>query len=184
MASGCKRPINALISGPIGIGKTTVCLRVIEAARQAGLVVGGILTPAILDENGVKSGIAIVDLATGERRLLARIGEYPQGLRLGKYTFDPETLTWGCDILRRERDADLLVIDEIGRLELEQNGGFVCALDILAERNARRSLTIVREALLPALRARLPQLSFAEFWVNEENRSALPAEIIAYLLAD
>lgn len=184
MASVCKPPINVLITGPIGVGKTTVCLRVIEAARRAGLSVGGILTPAILEESGEKSGIAIVDLATGERRLLARIGEYPEGLRLGKYTFERQALEWGCAILRRERSADLLVIDEIGRLELERGEGFVGALDILAAGEARRSLSIVRETLLPALYARLPQVSFVEFRVNEQNRSALAEEIVACLLAE
>jgi nucleoside-triphosphatase len=183
MASDYKLPINALLSGPIGVGKTTVCLRVIEAARRAGLSVGGFLTPAILDKSKARIGIAIVDLATGERRLLARLGAYPEGLRLGKYTFESQSLEWGKAILQQGRSADLLVIDEIGRLELERGEGFVGALDILAEGAARRSLTIVRETLLPALYARLPQVSFVEFRVNEQNRSALAEEIVACLLA-
>jgi len=164
--------------GRIGAGKTTVCQRAVEWARGHGYLVRGVLTPAIL-ENGTKTGIAILDIETGVRRTLARIGQEPGGLVVGKYSFDADALQWGCEILARASDqgGDLFVVDEIGYLELERNGGFVHALSILEAGIFPRTLTVVREPLLGAFQRRLPLVRFIEFRVTEANRQGVAGDI-------
>jgi nucleoside-triphosphatase THEP1 len=73
--------------------------------------------------------------------------------------------------------CDLLVVDEIGRLELERNEGFDHVLDLLETSIVLRSLLVVRATLLDTFRRRLPELGFITFEVTEDNRYTLPFEI-------
>lgn len=180
---------NAVLTGKVHIGKITVCRAVADLARQRGYCVRGILTPPILDKNGVRLGIEVMDLASGERRVLARrsgpdVGEARLegdfvGPRVGPYHFDPEALQWGQDVVARAIavGCDLLIVDEIGRLELEQNRGFNHVLHLLETSIVPRSLLVVRATLLDAFRRRLLELEFITFEVTEDNLHTLPLEI-------
>ena len=186
--------LNVVLTGEVHIGKTTVCQRVAAMARERRCCVCGILTPPILDENGERLGIEAVDLASGERRELARLcrsnGNRQQdwnwdGPHIGPYHFDPAALRWAQDAMLRGMAvcSDLLMVDEIGHLELEQGQGFGQVLELLETSAALRRLLVVRSSLLAAFLRRLPELEFAAFEVTAENRTHLPAELAAYLFA-
>lgn len=180
---------NAVLTGKVHIGKTTVCRAVADLVRERGYCVRGILTPPILDKNSVRLGIEVVDLASGERQVLARrsgpdVGQARlegdfTGPRVGPYHFNPMALQWGQDVVARAIavGCDLLVVDEIGRLELERNEGFDHVLDLLETSIVLRSLLVVRATLLDTFRQRLPELEFITFEVTEDNRYTLPFEI-------
>jgi nucleoside-triphosphatase THEP1 len=105
-------------------------------------------------------------------------GEF-SGPRVGVYQFDPAALQWGQDAVARAiaSGCDLVIVDEIGRLELEQNGGFRHVLELLETSILLRSLLVVRAELLDKFHAALPGLPFVTFEVTEENRHTLPYEI-------
>ncbi|MFZ5917842.1 MAG: nucleoside-triphosphatase [Chloroflexota bacterium] len=172
----------ALITGEVGAGKTTAVGRIVELARAQGHTCAGVWSPARL-ENGLKTGIESVDLARGERRLLARVVTETSGQTLGRYRFDPAVLDWSNEVLARALAArpDLLVIDEIGPLELEQGGGLAPALPPLAAGRVPRALLVVRAWLQDALRARLPGLDTAAFTVTAASRDALPQQVLDWL---
>jgi len=193
---------NVVVSGEVHIGKTTVCRAVADLAQERGYCVHGILTPPILDSEGTRLGIEAVDLGSGESRELARVwrgslrpaavwrGHREQeadwnwtGPQMGPYFFDPEVLQWAHDAISRgiALDCDLIIIDEIGRLELELNLGFSQVLDLLETSVLVRSLLVVRASLMEAFRQRLPKLEFVTFIVTPDNRGDLAAEIAARL---
>ena len=70
-----------LVSGLPGAGKTMLCIRVAALLREAGVSVGGLVSPARM-EGGRKTGILARSLASGEERLLAEAaplsGEWPR----------------------------------------------------------------------------------------------------------
>ena len=179
-----RAPLNALVTGEIGVGKSTACRRVIDMAIARGHKVGGILTPAIHDPQGEKTGIAIVDLASREQRLLGVVDQGQPGVKVGRYRFDPESVAWGRRALELAVDdgCDLLVVDEIGHLELRRGEGFVNALDIIPSGTVRRTLTIVRRALVGLYLQRLPGTEMRVFEVTEANRDEMPARISEWLL--
>ena len=172
----------ALISGAIGIGKTTVVGRIIELARARGRTCAGLWSPARV-ENGIKTGIETIDLHSGERRLLARVAAKGTGQRVGRWSFDPAVLAWANDVLARAIAArpDLLVVDEIGPLELQRGGGLAPVLLPLAAGDFPRTLLVVRVWMLDELRARLPGLETAVFAVTTETRNALPEQVLDWL---
>ena len=114
-----------LLTGEIHIGKTTVCQSVIAQARQCGWRVAGLLSPTVFDADGERVAVEMTNLSTDEKRTLAVLNQETEGPRLGPYSFYPQTLAWGHNVIARAiaSGCDLLIIDEVGRLELEQDAG-------------------------------------------------------------
>ncbi len=172
----------ALLSGEIGVGKTTICQRVLALARKRGYRCGGLLTPAIFSPEGNKIGIEALDLLSGRSWLLARTDRPMDGPQIGPYHFEARALQRCLTVIdQAAQECDLLVIDEIGPLELEQNKGLTPALDILP--HTPRALVVVRHALLDRLSAHLNGVEMAVFTATEENRDALPDRIAAWLFS-
>jgi len=181
----------ALLSGEIGAGKTTVCQRVVNLARSRGYACGGLLTPALI-EDGRKVGIVGVDLGSGGRRVMARIDRDLGGPCVGCYHFTADAFAWANAIIASavKANCDLLVVDEIGPLELVQGGGLAPALDLLSA--VPRALIVVRISLVDALRRRLKPVGRARvpalppevrvFVTTAGSRDRLPDEVASWLL--
>ena len=167
-----------LLTGPVGAGKTTAASRVAGLARKRGFVCGGLLAPAMLDGCGHKVGIWGADLRTGERRTLARTDRVLGGPSAGPYSFDADVLDWATGVTERDTGTcDLLIVDEIGRLELEEDTGLAPVLSRLSSGRVGRSLVLVRDSLLDPLKARLGPAELALFAISVENRKELPSRI-------
>ncbi len=110
-----------MITGRPGCGKTTLCKKAVEALRDK-LAVGGVITEEIR-RGGKRTGFKIMDLVTGEETLLARTGP-GQGPRVGRYVVNIDALHGlGERALHRAvEECDLIVIDEVGAMELKSPG--------------------------------------------------------------
>ena len=137
-----------LVSGGRGSGKTTFCLMMKERACNAGWKTAGILSPAFL-QNGIKTGIAAQDAGSGEQRLMAVIDAQPAfTLQVGKWRFDPDVVAWGSQVLADSSPCDLLMVDELGPLELIHGAGWHEALDVIKHGVHRHCLAVIRPELL------------------------------------
>jgi nucleoside-triphosphatase len=140
-----------LISGVIGAGKTALCRALAGEARAAGWDVAGLLSPGVF-EAGQKTAIQVEDLRSGERRLLASIEPRPGfDLPFGQWHFDRAALAWGNHVLEHSVPCDLLVVDELGPLELLHGQGFTAAQAVLAGGRYRLGIAVVRPALVETL---------------------------------
>lgn len=174
-----------LLTGPVGVGKTTVAGRVIEEASQRGRVCGGLLTPALLDDQGQKVGIWGLDLLTGERRVLARTEGDLGGPGVGRYSFEAGAMEWALDVLDSALgQCDLLIVDEIGKLELWRGIGLAPVLPRMAAGEAQCALVLVRDYLLSELQERLGDIQQLVFGTSMQNRDELPAHIVQQLLGE
>ena len=168
-----------LLTGPVGVGKTTVAERVAGLARRQGVACGGLLAPAMMNGCGQKAGIWGHDLLSGERRILARTDRELGGPAVGAYSFDGEALAWAAGVVENAIGrCDLLIVDEIGKLELWRNAGLAPILPRLAAGEAERSLVLVRDFLLDGLQERLCSVEQVPFEVSERNRGKLPPQIL------
>lgn len=181
-------PRIGLLTGPVGVGKTRVAERVVGLARRKGLLCGGLLAPGMMSSCGQKAGIWGVDVNTGERRILARTDRNLGGPSVGPYSFDANALAWAAAVIDRAlqpaapRPYDLVIVDEIGKLELWHGIGLAPVLPKLAAGVAGRSLVLVRDSLLAELQARLAPVEQVVFAVDEENRGALALRILTSLM--
>lgn len=168
-----------LLTGDVGVGKTTVAERVASLARRNGLACGGILAPALKNSCGQKVGIWGVDLASGERRLLARTDRGLGGPAVGPYSFDAGALGWAVrTIAHALGESDLVFVDEIGKLELWRDQGLAPVLPLLQANQAARALVIVRRELLAELQARLAGEETVVFDVTEANRDDMSSRVL------
>ncbi|MCL7453522.1 MAG: nucleoside-triphosphatase [Anaerolineae bacterium] len=175
-------PVIGLLTGPVGIGKTTVAERLVGLCRRQGVRCGGLLAPPIKNSCGQKAGIWGVDISSGERRILARTDRDLGGAAVGPYSFDAGALAWAVSVIEQAMGScDLLIVDEIGKLELWQGQGLAPLLPRLAAGEAERALILVRDSLLEELQARFPAGSQAVFQATEGNRGQLPGQILATL---
>ena len=179
-----------VLTGDIQTGKTTWLEHLISQLESRSIGVQGVLAPGVwrskddpasnpefVDANGYeKLGIDNVLLPCHERILFARRRDIAEELGL----FDPQSqsakaeLVWHIDDTAIERVnahlcalpisehpvPALLVIDELGRLELLRNVGLTQAMNLLDRGPSDlfpHALVVIRDALLPIALERFDQ---------------------------
>lgn len=153
-----------LLTGPRGSGKTTACQELVAAVQARGGQAAGIVCPARFS-NGRKVGIDVVDVSGGARRPLAtrvdaggvRERGEGTGLVLGAWRFDRDALAWAGERLGAVPYAcELLVVDEVGPLELLNGEGLAESLDQVSSGEHRMVVVVVRPELVDVARRRWP----------------------------
>lgn len=106
---------NILLTGPPGCGKTSLIQEVLSKLK--GIKAGGFFTSEIR-EKGERKGFKIASLG-GEEAILAHV-DFKGPHKVSKYTVSIENLERvGLHALEKAKnEADLIVIDEIGKMEL------------------------------------------------------------------
>ena len=106
------------VTGPPSIGKTSVLLRSVNGLKNRGYEIGGMISRDVR-EGGVRVGFEIMDLSTGQRGWLAHINQ-PTGPKISKYRVNLTDLEaiGVSSILDAIRNADIVIVDEIGPMEL------------------------------------------------------------------
>ena len=169
-----------VLTGERGVGKTHLCQAVVEQAGKIGFRCAGVLSRAVFDGEE-KAAITLVDVATSAERTLAVADDTPGELRWGRYRFVPSTLEWGSDLLTGATPCDLLIVDELGPLELTLGLGLEAALDVLDEGAFSLALVVVRPELLDTLRKQLHCAETRVVEVDLQNRDQLPRQIVSLL---
>jgi iron complex transport system ATP-binding protein len=111
-----------LLLGDLHQGKTAMCRRLVEHARDKDLTVGGILAPAVFKHQD-RVGYDIHNLATRRSTRLAVVEE--DGVeQTGRYHFLADGLALGRFALERaaQESPQLIIVDEVGPLELAGQG--------------------------------------------------------------
>lgn len=159
-----------IVTGEIGIGKTTVCRKLVEIIRNQGHACAGILTYKSADKD-----IIIEDIQSGQIETLASINNVHDGPRTPRYYFNRRGIKFGIDAIDKGAFASILVVDEIGRLEL-RGEGFIKIIDLLNIGKVKDCILVIRSELLSVF---LPQLStkLLIFETTANNRNELPQEI-------
>jgi len=107
-------PKNILITGYPGVGKTTLINKIV---KQLSCSIGGFYTHEML-ENGRRTGFYITDYEGNQMVMASEKSSSPY--RVSKYGVNIEVFEKiGIPAMERAlQNADLIVIDEIGRMEM------------------------------------------------------------------
>jgi nucleoside-triphosphatase THEP1 len=109
-----------LITGPPRCGKSTLISKLIKYYTiEKNYIIHGFLTPEVR-ESGNRIGFNIVDIFSGYISQLARVGDFKSKYKVGKYKVFVENLNKFIDekLDLDQKTLDLIVIDEIGKMEL------------------------------------------------------------------
>ena len=172
---------NFLITGRPGSGKTSVIESTIKILKEQGFKPGGIYCPEIR-EGGVRLGFKIIDLMTGEERILAHVDQR-DGPPVSRYRVNVKNVDEMSEaaIGRALREADFVVIDEIAPMEMYSEGfkrAVAAALD-----SDKPLLAIVHQrtttGFIGDVKARKDVKIFE---VTEGNRASLPKQLADIIL--
>jgi ubiquinone/menaquinone biosynthesis C-methylase UbiE/nucleoside-triphosphatase THEP1 len=123
-------------------------LSLTEDLQRHGLQVAGVASPRVLAA-GKTIGYRVRDLATGEERPLCL--DRPPGIPFRRFFFSPEGLAFANALIEQAaREAKVIVVDEVGPLELA-GGGFAPGLRAALQSRAFLVLT-VRPSLVNEVR--------------------------------
>jgi nucleoside-triphosphatase len=108
-----------LVTGIPAIGKTTAIIKTAEILKAQGYEIGGLITKE-KREGDARVGFEIQDLATQKQGWLAHIKQ-PNGPRIGRYRVNLTDLEGvGASAIQNATEtADIIIIDEIGPMELQ-----------------------------------------------------------------
>ncbi|HBF88093.1 MAG TPA: hypothetical protein DDX39_05575 [Bacteroidales bacterium] len=170
-----------IITGGIGQGKTSFLTQIISDLNQRKIKVGGILCPAI-HENSIRIGYNLVDLKTNENIVLSRTSGDESMINVGKYYFRNEGLEFGKKILATENisDSEVIVIDEIGFFELNNQGWASSLTDILLNTN-KPIIIIVRENLIEKVITHWSMVSPLIIDINKYDLHTAVSEILKFI---
>lgn len=159
------------ITGRPGIGKSTVCMKVIELVKKSSFKIGGIICPEVRCR-GRRIGFKVIDLLTLREGWLAHIN-FKTEVKVGRYHVNLDDLEEiGVNaILSAIKKADVIVIDEIGPMELKSYKfrkavfkSFKCGKPVVAVLHWQLSKSFLRN---------LEASSYSVYEVNFNNRSYL-----------
>jgi nucleoside-triphosphatase len=169
-------PINFLVTGRPGCGKTSVIERVMKLLEEKGFQAGGIFCPE-LREGGIRVGFKIIDIMDRKERMLAHVNQR-EGPQVSKYRVNVAAVDELSEraIGRALSEADFIIIDEIAPMEIHSPGF----------RRAVRAALGSSKPLLAAIHQRTVSGFIGEvksrpdtklFEITRENFSKLPIEL-------
>ncbi len=173
-------PVKIGITGLPGAGKTQTLLRIIQLLEEEGVKVGGMVTEPIVERQR-RTGFQITDWITKEHEVFAHEG-LKSRVRSGRYGINVAALEGlGTRALAEARDAaDVIVIDEVGKMEVESEPFTQCVLETL---DAKKSIIMTlhkksRNPLLQDIRRR-DELRLLE--VTPVNKNLLAFKIVGLI---
>lgn len=175
-------PRNFLITGAPGSGKTTVIEKVVSNLEEKGLTAGGVYCPE-LREGGRRQGFEIVDIMTGESKILAHVNQ-DQGPRVSKYRVNVPNVDDISEraISRALERADLLVMDEIAPMEVYSEEFRTQTRRALESENPL--LAVIHKRSTSGFIGEIKRRGDTRiFEVNEQNRDSLPMELTEIILS-
>jgi len=132
-----------LVSGILAAGKTTFAKMFTEVLVNQQIKVGGILSERLI-ENEETIGYDLIDIASQDRIQFLRLGKGSIQHQIGRFTIDPKGVEKGVQLidLAINSEMQLIVIDEVGKLELRGEGWATAIQKLLALSQSTLLITV------------------------------------------
>ena len=132
-----------IITGGIGSGKTLCIKNTIKKFQQEKISVSGVYSSRIIDNN-ITTGYDIVTISTNKSKIFLRQKGDSSQQKIGKFYIFNEGLNTGNDELQNTK-SQIKIIDEIGRLELSENGWHNSVKQIIENSDSHLILSVREE---------------------------------------
>jgi len=137
-----------VLTGKVQGGKTTFITNQIKELRKIGVIVMGMLCPGLITE-GRRSEFSLVNIETGHQISMGTEQKKNKWQKYRRFYFNPEAFIKGSEWIKDSlmKSPDLLVIDEVGPMELE-GLGWSSTLGSMAKESDITQLWIVRQDIV------------------------------------
>ena len=156
-----------ILTGPVNSGKTTFLKRVIEELKKQQVKMDGFLSEGIVKDQE-KIGYDLVDLRVGKSVPFIRKTGQQDWQRVGPYFFIPKALSRAKKIILRSREEEILVVDEIGPLELSGQGLWDALEQVIFQR-LQKYLFVLRREILEDFLKMVVKIEIKIFDIKEED---------------
>ncbi len=175
------RPDVFILTGDVDEGKTATARRIADHLTDSGWNIRGLLSTKKMDDPE-KHGYFIKDITSGKKALLCSQNPAQGSIRTGRFYFSEKGLTFGRKILMQslEKPTDLVVIDELGPLELNDKGWTPAIEQLLMQSNTPH-LWVVREKLVNIIMRKWHIGDVTVFNIKEDSVEEIVEEIQAKL---
>ena len=165
------------ITGLPGSGKTNALIRVIEMLSGNELKVGGMIDEPVI-EGRHRVGFTVRDIYTGEKAVFAS-SDIESKIMIGKLGVDLSKIeeVGVKAIMRACEECDIIVIDEIGKIEVECQP-FIDAVRFALDANKPMLITLHKKSRNPLLQDIRRRDDVRILEVTPTNRNLLPHKII------
>ncbi len=165
------------ITGLPGSGKTFALLRVIEMLQDSDIKIGGMIDEPI-DDGRHKTGFTVRDLQTGDREVFASV-DIESRVMVGKIGVDLSKLEEvGVAAIRRACEScDVIVIDEVGKMEVESQA-FIDSVKEALDADKPMIITLHKKSRNPLLQDIRRRDDVRILEVTPTNRNILPFKIV------
>jgi nucleoside-triphosphatase THEP1 len=167
-----------LITGERQVGKSTALRGAVARLQRAYVRISGLLT-----ERTGPHDLEVTELHTDARYPLTDPFHDVPGSPTRQFAMNEAALARAGRALEASFPTQVLVLDELGPLELIHRQGWVGALELLCHEAYDLALVVVRPELLGAAVMALPGMTFAVLRVTPDNRGALPERLAEAITA-
>lgn len=118
------KPAVVIITGLIGEGKTSFAADLVDQLKRKRIPVSGFLSVGIQND-GERTGFRLKSLSDDTSMLLCSTEKKPGWQNFGRYSFNPEALQKGREMILNttaREEKSILLIDEVGPLEINDSG--------------------------------------------------------------
>jgi len=167
-----------IITGGVHEGKTTFAKAVVEELRQKNIQVEGFLAHGTF-KGERRFSFHIENLKNQEEHLLCLRETREEWDWFGSFSFDPNVLKLGNDLLKNINPKSIVVIDEVGNFEFKQKQGWFDGLShILNHHPTTKQIWVVRRDFIPNLQALFPIPDGHIFDISECSFSVLTRHFV------
>ena len=157
-----------IVPGTKNSGKTNLCKKLVKDLRGNSVVIKGIISPGVY-AGDKKMAITAIDLSNDEKVILAEnCPGWDKKKPIREWKFKREAIPWGKDVLSHSVPCDVLLVDEIGFLEFEENDGWSNVFQIISEKQFTSAVVVVRSLLLDHALTRWPEAMVLEVKESED----------------
>ena len=165
------------ITGLPGAGKTFALTTVLKMLKEEDIVIGGMINEPV-DDGRHRIGFTVKDLLTGETEQFATVG-YDRKIMVGKIgvdlgKFEPVAV---AAIKNACENADIIVIDEVGKMEVESQL-FIDAVKDALDAEKPMIITLHKKSRNPLLQDIRRRDDVRILEVTPTNRNILPYKIV------
>ena len=155
-----------IVTGPVNSGKTTFLRGVAAELKNQGFRIDGFLSEAV-EKNFTGKSYDLFDLRNEISIPFIRRKGRDSWEKIGPYFFIPDGLKKAKEIILRSKDMDILIVDEIGPLELSGGGIWPELKRVVWQRNQKYFFT-ARASILKEIQKLFKKIQMKTFDIREK----------------
>lgn len=166
-----------VICGDKNAGKTTFVQHLIKKFNDEEIEVEGFVSVSEYS-NDLPINYFICDISGKSKHHLCSMNPINDSIKYGRFFFRSETLKYGNQILQSAKPDKVVIVDEVGKMELVHEIAWFESLSFLIHHNFLKQIWVVRKDFIPLLSSKFTNVDFLIIDMNDPDAEKRILQII------